>query len=250
MGYLNLFKAVFLRSIAELKRYYLNTISTFVTLTIIFALIAFGMRSFGGPNMGSGLRETAVGYFAWTSLLWLIGDLSWTIMNEMSRGLVEQIFLSPFGPLAVYVFYELVSVILSFPLLYGLMVVVFFMAGVDLRVPPSFFLVLITMMLQAIGIGMVFGGITLKFKRTNALLQVSQFAVIGLFFLKVPKWAWILVPVTPHFDLMRGIMAGKGLDPAEYGLALISTVLYLAIGMSIFGAFSKMVRKTGDLTMY
>ncbi len=245
-----LFKAVFLRVLAEFKRYYLNTISTFVTLTIIFALIAFGIRNFAGASMGDSLRDTAVGYFAWTAILTTVGDLSWTLMNEMSRGLIEQVFTSPFGPLTVYTLYEAVNLIISLPLLYLLMVVIFLLAKVSLAVPASFFLILVTMMIQSMGIGLVFGGITLKFKRTNALLQVVNFAVIGLFFLKIPKWAWIFVPISPHFHLMKSVLGGEGFDVFGYFLSLLSTVIYLFIGILTFNFFVRSVKKTGDLTVY
>ena len=244
-----LFKANAIRILAEMRRYLLNLISSLFIFVIIFTLIAFGFKSFNQSGTET-FRNTAVGYFVWIATLSSLTDLSWTIMGDMQRGMIEQVFISPFSPLLIYSVYEIVMNLFVFPIIYGIMVIIFKMAGMSLLVHPSFFYFLIMVMAQATGIGFILAGLTLKYKRTNALLNLAQFLVLGLLFLDVEGWAGALVPIQPHFLAMK--IASEGtLPPVELFLtSTLGTVLYIAIGVWIFDVFLKITLKDGDLSMY
>ncbi len=238
------------RIFIEMKRYYLNFLSSIVVMIIIFLLIVLGFKSFGGSAASGTLRDTAIGYFMWMTMLFTLTDLSWTIMNEMQRGIIEQEFLSPYGPLAVFAAYQFSSILFNLPLLYGMMVVIFSLAGVSIKVPPVFFLYLVAAMIQTMGMGMMLAGITLRFKRTNALLQLVQFAVIGLLFLDARGFKAMIIPVSPYFYIMKKILSGESPEGATVLFALIGTAIYLAAGLLVFKFFERAVRIRGDLTTY
>ena len=244
-----LFKANAIRILAEMRRYLLNLISSLFIFVIIFTLIAFGFKSFNQSGTET-FRNTAVGYFVWIATLSSLTDLSWTIMGDMQRGMIEQVFISPFSPLLIYSVYEIVMNLFVFPIIYGIMVIIFKMAGMSLLVHPSFFYFLIMVMAQATGIGFILAGLTLKYKRTNALLNLAQFLILGLLFLNVEGWAGALVPIQPHFLAMK--IASEGtFPPLELFLtSTLGTVLYIAIGVWIFDVFLKITLKDGDLSMY
>ena len=243
---------IFKRFTAEFKRYYLNTISFFVTITIIFYLIVLGFRSFGGgtPNMSGSLQSTAIGYFTWIMVISVLTELSWNLMNEMNRGIIEQIFLSPHGPIKIYSYGQIVSLVINIPFLYLVMLIIFKMANLKLVVPPAFFLNMIFLLIQTYGFGMILGGITLKFKRTQALLQISQFAIIGLLVLDPGGKLGFMIPISPHFKVFRMIMEGEHVDPMMWIKIFTASLIYYYIGMRIFAYFVRLVKKNGELSIY
>ena len=245
---LALFAGMLYRMIVEMKRYYM--ISSIIVIVIIFVLIVLGFRSFGGPAASESLKDTALGYFLWTVMLFSMTDLSWTIMNEMQRGIIEQEFLSPFGPATVFLMYEVAYAAVTLPIFYGMMVIIFSMAGMSIAVPPTFFLFLIGALIQSMGIGMILAGITLRFKRTNALLQLAQFAVIGLLFLDASGWKALVIPISPYFKIMKGIIAGNGFDPKFALFTAAGTLIYAVVGMLFFKYFERGTRIRGDLSVY
>ncbi|MCD6449727.1 MAG: hypothetical protein J7L34_04390 [Thermotogaceae bacterium] len=247
---INLFKGTFLRSVTEIKRYFLNWMSSMISMFIIYFLIIFGFKTFGGPSMGNTVQAAALGYFTWLLMLTTMGDLSWTIMNEINRGMIEQEFLSPYGPLAVFIFYELSNLLMTFPILFFMMIVMFSFAGISITLPVSFYIIMLLAMLQSMGMGFILGGITLMYKRTNALLQLMQFAVIGFLFISAHGWKAIFVPIAPHFALMKDILAGKSLDGVYFMYTILGTILWLLIGFTVFRFFERKVRISGNLSLY
>ncbi|RKX53604.1 MAG: hypothetical protein DRP30_04225 [Thermotoga sp.] len=243
---------IFKRFVAEFKRYYLNTISFFITITIIFYLIVLGFKSFGGgaPNITGSLQSTAIGYFTWIMVVSVLTELSWNLMNEMNRGIIEQIFLSPFGPIKVYSFGQIVSLIINIPFLYLVMLVIFKMAKLKLIVPPAFFLNMFFLLLQTYGFGMILGGITLKFKRTQALLQISQFAIIGLLVLNPEGKLGFMIPISPHFMIFRMIMNGENVGMVLWLKVFTASLIYYYIGTRVFAYFVRVVKKNGELSIY
>ena len=247
---LNLFKGAFLRSITEMRRYFLNWASNIVSMFIIYFLIIFGFKTFGGPSIGDTVQAVALGYFTWLLMLTTMGDLSWTIMNEVNRGMIEQEFLSPYGPLAVFIFYELSNLLLSFPLLFLMMILMFSFARISIALPISFYVVMLLAMLQSMGMGFILGGITLMYKRTNALLQLAQFAVIGLLFIDAHGFRAMFIPIAPHFAIMKDLLAGKGLNGVYFIYTVIGTILWLCLGAAVFKFFERKVRTSGNLSLY
>ncbi len=246
----NLFVGVFKRSFTEMKRYYVNYLSTIITMFIIYTLIILGVKSIGGPSAGDTLQATAIGYLTWIAVLMTLTDLSWTIMNEMQRGIIEQEFLSPYGPLAVFIFYEISNLILNVPIMIGMMYGMFAVAGISLEINPLFFILLILLMAQSQGIGFILGGLTLKLKRTNALLQLIQFAVIGLLFVKTEGLQKVFIPISPYFELLRKVFNATPIQSYEVFFTIIGTFFWLFIGIVIFNFFEKVVRKEGALSIY
>ncbi|QTA38824.1 hypothetical protein JYK00_04775 [Thermosipho ferrireducens] len=251
MKYLNLFKGTLLRVIAEIKRYYLNTLSTFAVMILIFYFMVIGINRFGSPaSLGNNLQGVAVGYFVWIALLGALVDLSWTIINEMSIGIIEQSFLSPLGPGVIYLFYQLSNFIFMMPLTLFMMVVIFKMAGLSILVPKEFFIILILLIFQGYGIGFILSGITLRFKRTQALLQIVQFAIISFLIASFDGIYKFLVPANAYVVAMRMTMNNKPIDSYYWIGMIVSTLAYLTIGMLIFSYYSNKVRKKGEIAVY
>ncbi len=246
---IGLLKGVVVRSLAEMKRYLPNLLASFSIFLIIFSLIALGFDKFGQAGSET-FRGTAVGYFVWIVTMSSLTNLSWTLMMDMQRGIVEQVFLSHFHPLLVYSVYQLVDALFTFPVIYLMMVLIFKMAGMSVLVHPSFFYFLALVMLQSAGIGFALAGLTLRFKRTQAILNLVQFLVLGLLFLDSSGWKGIVIPIAPQFEAMK-VAAEGGLPPISAFIAsTIGTVLYITAGAVVFSIMMRSVLKRGELSTY
>ena len=250
MRYINLFKGTFLSAIAEHKRYYLNTISTLAVMILIFYFMIIGVNRFGSPtSLGNTLQGIAIGYFVCIALLSTLVDLSWTIINEMNIGIIEQSFLSPLGPSIIYLFYQLSNFIFMMPLILLMMVIIFKMAGLSIIVPGEFFIILILLIFQGYGIGFMLAGITLRFKRTQALLQIIQFGIIAFLIASFKGIFKFIVPANAYVAAMRMSINNNPIDFNYWIGMIVSTVVYLIIGMLIFSYYSNKVRKRGEIAI-
>jgi ABC-2 type transport system permease protein len=93
--------AVFRRDWTMLKRYMVNSISSLVSIYMIFILIFAGIQSVSnyvktGALDGS-LEGTIVGFFVWTFTIYAFSNLSWNLINEAQTGTLEQLYLAPCG---------------------------------------------------------------------------------------------------------------------------------------------------------
>lgn len=251
MTYLNVFKGTILRVFSELKRYYLNTISFFTIMTMLFYFIILGVTKFGNPvTLGEGIQALAIGYIVWFTFIGTITDLSWTIINEMSIGLIEQAFISPVGPSVIYLFYQFSNFLIMIPFEFLILIVVFKIAGLSLAIPPTFLLALILLMLQGYGIGLILAGITLRFKRTQALLNIVQFAIIGLLLGDIKGILKYIVPANGYMKILRNIINGSKTTFNDWFYMIVSALLYIAIGILLFNYFANKVRKRGEIAQY
>jgi len=251
LKYLNTFKGTFLRVFAEIKRYYLNTLSSFTIMTIIFYFIVMGINKFGNPaTLGDSIQGLAVGYIVWMALVGTMTDLSWTIINDMSIGLIEQSFISPIGPTLIYLFYQFSNFVFVIPLEFLIMIIVFKIAGLSIIVPPIFLISLLLLMIQGYGIGLILAGITLRFKRTQSILSLIQFAIVGVLMGNFDGIWKFLVPANGFIDILGKIINGIGTSVYDWFYMLTSSAIYMIVGVIVFDYFANVVRKRGEIAQY
>ncbi|MDK2886008.1 MAG: type transport system permease protein [Thermosipho sp. (in: thermotogales)] len=251
MRYLNVFKGTLLRTFSELKRYYLNTLTSFAIMTMIFYFIIVGINKFGNPAvLGESIQAIAIGYVVWMALIGTVTDLSWTIINEMSIGLIEQSFISPIGPTLIYLSYQLSNFIFVIPLEIIIMMIVFKIAGISILIPPIFLIVLMLLMIQGYGIGLMIAGVTLRFKRTQAILNLIQFGIIGVLMGNY-KGIWkYVVPANGFVRILRNIINNNRTTLNDWLYMFVSSAMYIIIGILVFDFFAKLVRKRGEIAQY
>ncbi|SHH46940.1 hypothetical protein [Thermosipho atlanticus] len=251
MKYLNVFKGTLLRSFTEVKRYYLNTLTSFGIMTMIFYFIVVGINKFGNPAvLGESVQAIAIGYIVWMALIGTMTDLSWTIINDTNIGLIEQTFISPIGPTVIYLLYQFSNLIIVIPMELVIMVIVFKIAGIPVLIPLSFFIALVLLMIQGYGIGLVLAGMTLKFKRTQSILTLLQFGIVGVLMGNYEGiWKYI-VPANGFIQIFKNIVNGKGTTLNDWFYMLISSSIYVIAGILIFECFARIVRRKGEIAQY
>lgn len=245
-----------------LARYPMNTLAQFIAVYLFFAVIFFGGKAAAG-SLGSGagaLGETfdglIVGWFLWTMSLTAYFSLAQTITQESQWGTLEQLYMSPFGFGAV-MGASVVGLLLE-SLLWGggILAVMLLTTGQSLSVdlltvvPVSLFA-----LLSVVGIGFVFAGGALVYKRIENVTQLMQFVLIGLIAAPVADVAPLryLPLVQGSSMLQRAMGAGVRLwafPTGEVVVLVVTGVVYCLLGYGVFRVAARRARREGLMGQY
>lgn len=251
-------RSVWKQNLRMMTRYLFNTLSSLITLYIVFALMFYGAKSIGSGTMGLGdtLEAMFAGYVTWMLALTGCTDLAWSITNEAQTGTLEQLCLSPLGYRWILAFSQ------SFNLATNVLLVGVLTLSMSLTTGQSIHLdflsvipVVTAIYLQAVGLGFALAGLALMYKRIQAFFQVVQFALIGILF--VPLDTLVAARYLPlamgrallQEVLLRGTMLWR-VPWAEVAPVFGSTILWMAIGLGCFAAAESRARRRGLLGQY
>lgn len=251
--------AVFRRDWTMMKRYMVNSISSLVSIYMIFILIFAGLQSVSsyvktGALDGS-LEGTIVGFFVWTFTIYAFSNLSWNLINEAQTGTLEQLYLAPCGFKWVGAATLISDFVFSFVPIMLLLVAMMATTGRWLRMDLiSLVPLLLITLLGAYGVGFALGGLALVFKRIQALFQIMQFVFIGLLVIPVRVPGVKYLPLAMGNDLIRAVMVDGvrlwRLPPGDILTAAAVGAAYLAIGIAIFSLCERFAKSRGLLGHY
>ena len=239
-----------------LVRYPLNTATRFLTLVALFSVIFFGGEAVAGPTLSDSLGGIIVGLFIWTLAIVAFSGLSWNVTREAQWGTLERLFVSPHGFGSVMLTKMLVNLVFSFLWALSLLVVMMALSGEWLTVDPLTVLPLGVLTLASIsGVGLLFAGLALLYKRIENVFQLVQWGFIGL--IAAPAGTYPLLKLLPisqgSYLLRRAMDDGVRLwefAPAELGILLATGVGYFVVGYYCFVRAQSRARRKGLLGQY
>ncbi len=247
------------RSTTIFLRYPLEAVTSIVTITAIFFALFIGAHYIAGPGaqFGNRLEGVIVSYLLWSLTIFALGDMGWTIQMDAMTGTLEQVYLSPAGPVRVLIC-RAVSDIFVQICITG--VVFFVIKGVThqhLRLTPEILPPLVVVILGTYGLGFILAGLTLVFKRIQNVLQLSQFAVLFMVAVPVEGWtgdmrvAGFFIPLAPGAGMIREIMSRDlPFNPHTFLAALCNGVGYFLIGVLLFKIADRVAKRRGLLGGY
>ena len=256
---LDLFLAELKRTWIEFIRYPAEVIGGIVITTAVFYGLFLSARYIAGPALqfGDRLDAIVVGYVLWTLVLSIMTDIAFGMQYEAQVGTLEQVFLSTFGAVKVFLARAIASLTLRLTLNLSILLIILAITGSRLYFPVSLLLPLSTILLGAYGLAFTMGALALLLKRVQQLLGIFQFAL--LFLMTAPTETWVgplhvlalLLPMTPGAGLLRSLMArGQALDLAQFALALLNGAAYFALGLLIFHRAEREAKRRGILSGY
>lgn len=248
----------FWRFLRALVRYPLELLGGALGAVVVFALFFSGVRYLAGPALfGERLEALVVSLLAWTLAFSLLSHSASTLSEEALTGLLEQLALTRPGLLGVVLVRAALSLLqiglLNIPVLLAILIT----SGARLDFHPLALLPLATLTLDALGLGLLLGGLALVYKRVGQLLGLLQFLLLGLFLVRFEAltlpWNALgyLLPLAPSATALR-LLLGRGEDPG-WGLLLlagINALAYLALGIGAFQRALRRARQQGVLGTY
>jgi len=249
---LDLFLVELWRSLLMLRRYPLELLGAVVTLSLIFYLLFLGARFLAGPGaeFGGRLEAVLVGYLLWTFTLGAYNGLAFGLTEEAQTGTLEQVFLTPYGPIPLFLVRNLAELLGHALLVLLVALCLMPLTGAKLAFPPLVILPFLAVLLGGYGLGFAVGSLALLYKRVGQLLGLSQFLL--LFLLQAPgEGLFALLPLTPGAALAREMMAeGAPLRPWALLLACLNGGAYLGLGLILFAQAVRRAKATGLLHGY
>ncbi len=250
------------RTIKELIRYKFNTISNIIILYVLFMVMFLGVKSYGisfgaSPiDMGETLESFIVGYFLWTIMFMAYSNVAHGLMNDANRGTLEQLNMSGIKLSTIVTARSLSTLLVNFIVSSALLYIIILTTGYQFEI--KIFTVLLSIFLgifSILGIGLIFGGLALIFKKISSLLGIIQYFLIA-FVVVNPESEIIhkLIPFRPAADkVFLSMMGGYSLIDFElydYMIMIGNSILYFGIGLLVFNRCVKIAKRKGLLGQY
>lgn len=254
MRYFNLFAGEVRRYVAELKRYIFNTISGLIIFYIIFLAMFFGLRSFAGPGFDEANLDTLiVGYIMWMMAMMSFQSVSYTLTEETQRGTLEQLYLCSLGMEWALIFRIILDTVFNFVFSLIILYITMLTTGrwMSVNIPWLAFVLLLSLP-SLWGLGLLFGSLTMLFKKIQQLLQIMTFGLLGVVAVRAyPFNGFTLLPFAAGSTAINGTMT-KGLIIPPYWYAVIALVslFYLILGIVFFKWIERIARRRNLLNQY
>lgn len=236
------------------RRYLFDSVFGILSLFITFALALFGGQQIAPTVIDGSKSGLVVGFFVWTMAAAAYNDISQQIETEAEWGTLEQITMSPFGIGTVVFLNSVVYVaggVLSGILMLLLMIAV---ADVSLSVPLGIVPVGALAIFPVIGLGLVLGGLTLIYKRVQAISGIIQLGFAA--FIALPLDAhplMVVVPLTLETRLLETTMETGGIAgvaPSMLAALVAKSLGFLVVGFGAFYLLQREARRRGVLGQY
>lgn len=245
------------RELIYFKRYFFNSIGGFLTLYIVFLLLFLGYRGLaGGTEMyGSGLDNLIVGYLLWMLAMMVYQDIAYTLFNEAREGILEQLYMSPYGYIRVTLFRLIGSLIPTLLIVLAILLAMMFSTGRYLNLDlVSLIPLMFLLLLGVVGIGFALGGLQLIFKRIQSYLQIMQFLLVAMVVAPMSLGWTRFLPAAQASHLIREVMVREislfQLPLFEVLLAVAVGVLYLYLGIVLFRLCERKAMNSGRLSQF
>lgn len=249
-------RAVFEKQLLLMVRYPINLLAGLLTMYVFFAMIFFGGQAVAGEAIAENLEGLIIGFFLWTMAWSAFSELTWNVTREAQWGTLEQLYMTVHGFEAVMLVKSLVNVVLSF--LIGSLVLVLMLLTTQTMVNLDVLTIipLVTIgLLSVVGVGFVFGGLALIYKRIENVFQILAFGLVGLIAAPVGSNPELkALPLTQGSYLLQHAMQ-NGVRLWEFPmveLAILAGVAlaYLVIGVVFFRMAQRHARKLGVMGQY
>ena len=256
---LKLFFAELRCSWIQFRRYPIESVGQIIFTTAIFYGLFLGAGYIAGTSfkLGERLDSIVVGYVLWVLMNFVMANTAGGIQNEAQTGTLEQLFLSRYGAVKVFLMRGLAYLTLEVLKIVLILLIIILLTGSSLYFPPLLVLPFISVLLGAYGFAFIIGSISLLFKRVQQLLPLFLFPL--LFLLTIPTETWtgtpkylaLLIPMTPGAGLLRSLMArGENLNLITLIFAFINGFVYFSIGLFLFRVAEKEAKRRGILSGY
>lgn len=249
-------RAVAVKELTLLRRYPVNSMSQLVTIYLYFVVLFFGGQAILGPTIVESFDGIIVGFFLWTIASLAFGHLAWTVTLEAQWGTLEQLYMSPFGLGTVMLVRATVSVLFNFGWGVLMLVLMLLTSGRSLALDVDTILVIgFLTIVPAVGVGFVFAGLALLYKRIESFIQLMNIGFIGLIAAPVGSYPLLrILPLAQGSYLLRRTMRQNveiwELPLPELAILVFVATVYLGGGYYVFSWAQRRACRQGVLGHY
>jgi ABC-2 type transport system permease protein len=239
-----------------LYRYRVNTGAYLISLYAFFLLIFFGGQAVAGGAFDDSLDSVVVGYFLVAMSFTAYNELAQTFSKEASWGTLEQLFMSRsgFGHLTLVI--AVVQVLVGFGFGMAVLLLMLLTTGVSIDVDlVSVVPIAMLAVSSVVGLGFVFGGAAIVYKRVGNVLNIVQFGFFGLVAAPVDKYPLLkFLPLAQGSHLLQRVMGSNlrlwEIAPEELAILVGTGVGYALVGYVVMLWLVGLARRRGVMGHY
>lgn len=254
-----LFLAELRRSWTIYRSYQFEALGGILICTILFYGLFLSASYIAGPSLqlGDRLDSIVIGYVLWSLVLFIMASIAGGLQSEAQTGTLEQLFLSRFGAIKVFLMRTMADLFLQMVQVISILFLIMALTQSHLNFPPTLILPFATVLMGAYGISFTLGSLALLLKRVQQLQIIFQF--IPLFLLATPTENWTgsarilgqFLPMCPGAELLRDLMArGESLNFTKLVIALVNGAVYFTLGLLLFRLAEREAKRRGMLSGY
>lgn len=260
-GVYTLLREVFIKRFRIMIRYRVNFLAQLLASYLFFAVLFFGgqaaVDSVGGaPTIGSTLDGVIVGWFLYTMAQSSYSSLPGNVTQESEWGTLEQLYMSPYGFGTVMSAKVVVNVVQS--VIFGALMLGLILLTTQRALSIDFVTIVpvtLLALLSVVGIGFVFAGLALIYKRVESVSQLMQFFIIGLIAAPVAGFSPLrLLPLVQGSSMLQDAMRNGvrlwEFPASELGLLVGTALVYWLAGYAVFLVCSRVARGRGVMGHY
>ena len=255
-GYVHLLRAVVYRDLVVWVRYPVNAVLGLITAVFFFGLMFYGGTLVAAQAIDDTIEGLVVGYFLWTLSVGAYSGVVSDVRSEASWGTLERHYMTPFGFGPVVLAKSVAIVVRTFLTSAVILAAMLLMTGTRLdlsllTIVPVAGLAIVS----ALGIGLAMGGLGVLYKRIGNVVNLLQFAFVGLISAPVfdLPWTRALPLVQGSAMLQRAMTDGVRLwefEPVALAALVGTAATYLALGYGAFALATRRARRLGVLGDY
>jgi len=260
-----LVKTEILRKFISLLRYPIETISGLCITVLFFMALLFGAKMMAGKlplDFGDTTKGIMIGYLIWLLTTSSIQTMSNEVFAEELEGTMEQVYISPAGPIYLLLSRSIVDLLFSIMALPFIFYLLQILTGIYLDF--NFLSILPILVLTFIGLcgfGFILAGITLIFKKIGIVSLILPFFPFGLVVLPLENLSSnlqilvFLLPLAYGAKLIRlVVLQNQGFITlfinGEILILLLNSLFYLSLGMFVYKILEKIAKEKGLLAHY
>ncbi len=195
-----------------------------------------------------------IGYILWNFSIMAINIVSSNIESETTRGTLEQ-KLTSIIPLYILLFGKLISAILNeFLEVSFILIISFLFFKINITINLMSIIILFVTIIGMYGIGLIFGGLTLRYKQIGRIIYLTQTLLLFIsdtLMIVSDKLSIInLIPLTKGTDLIRRSLVGQAIPFSQLLFLFLISILWLSIGIITFNFFKKLSKIDGLIGSY
>lgn len=241
---MQLFLAELTRIWTLYRRYPMNYFSGLLMMLFMFLGLIAGaeyLTATSKMTYNDRLEGVILGYWQWNLSMFAFAYTVSALQSEAARGTLEQIFLSPKGPLRVIMTRTLASLGLTVGTSTALLLILLHLSDQQISYPPLLVWPLLTVLLAAYGIGLALGGLTLVYKEVNrvmVIVKIGLVPMVAVAFEDIGTLSPIIynsLPIAPSSVALRHLMA-REIQPTTLELLVASAngITYMSFGLLLF----------------
>jgi len=199
----------------SMKRYWLNSVSIIIELSLLLVFLFFGVESFATYNLSSEVilikkTQYAIGMFVYVIVFNIFFNLANLVTESKNSGKLEQIIVNPYGSAFLLLVESLGNIIFLMLLSSAGIGIVMLIYKIKLYSNIlMIFPLIIPPILTTLGISFIFAGITFIFKKANNFISVMQYVTLALMILpSYPFSLWSLLPIGVDSTVINKYFSG------------------------------------------